>query len=366
MQSIHVVAEPPPAPPKEVLLEPFLASRPRVALGTLPTPLDACPRLSEAIGGAPIYIKRDDLTGFALGGNKVRMLEFALGEALAVGADCVMTGADVQSNQCRAVAAGAAKLGLDCYLVVSRGLHPEMQGNLLLQHLFGAHVHVVEPAPSTGPGGKTLVDVQGVLDEMEAELRAKGRRPFRITGQRIELALKGMVGYMTGAVELVDQLRGLPAPPSAVVMCAGSGTTMAGLVCGLKALGARQRVIGISISNPAGALRDRILALSRMAAETYGLECALEPDEVEVLDGFIGPGYGEVSKQGMEALTLTARTEGILLDPIYTSKTAGGMFELIRGGALPADRPVVMVHTGGVPGVFAYNQEIAAGLPVAR
>ncbi|HEU5315619.1 MAG TPA: D-cysteine desulfhydrase family protein [Chloroflexota bacterium] len=344
-------------------LEEFLASRPRVPLGTLPTPLDACPRLSEAIGGAPIAIKRDDLSGFALGGNKVRMLEFALGEAVAVGADCLLTGADVQSNQCRAVAAGAARLGMECHLVVSRGPHPEMQGNLLLQHVFGAHVRVVEP-PAIGD--KTLVDVQGVLDEVEAALRATGKRPFRITGQRIEHALKGMVGYMTGAVELAAQLRALPAAPSAMVICAGSGTTMAGLVCGLKALGGgvlRQRVIGVTISNPAAAVRERILALSHMAAETYGLDCVLEPDEVDVRDGFVGPGYGLPSEEGLAALALVARTEGILLDPIYTSKTAAALFHLIRSGELPPDRPVVMVHTGGIPGVFAYHQEVAAALP---
>jgi 1-aminocyclopropane-1-carboxylate deaminase/D-cysteine desulfhydrase-like pyridoxal-dependent ACC family enzyme len=346
-----------------VSLEAFLASRPRIALGTLPTPLDACPRLSEAIGGAPIYMKRDDLSGFALGGNKVRMLEFALGEAVAVGADCLMTGADVQSNQCRAVAAGAARLGMECHLVVSRGPHPEMQGNRLLQYVFGAHVQIVEPPPETDTGGKTLVDVQAALDEVEEALRAAGKRPFRITGQRIEHALKGMVGYMTGAVELAAQIRDLPAAPSAVVMCAGSGTTMAGLVCGLKALGLRQRVIGITISNPAATVRERILALSRMAAETYGLDCALDPDEIDVRDGFVGPGYGLASEEGLAALALVARTEGILLDPIYTSKTAAGLFHLIRSGELPSDRPAVMVHTGGAPGVFAYNQEIAAALP---
>src|SRR5687767_11883060 len=169
--------------PSAVQLADFLASRPRVPLGTLPTPLDRCPRLSEAVGGGSgpqIYIKRDDLTGFALGGNKVRMLEFVVGQALAEGADCLMTGADVQSNQCRAVAAAAARLGLNCYLAVRRGPKPELQGNYLLQHLFGAEVRMVEV--------EDMLAVQRVLDEWEAELRAAGRRPFRITGQYVELA----------------------------------------------------------------------------------------------------------------------------------------------------------------------------------
>ena len=341
-------------------LKEFLASRPRVPLGTLPTPLDHCPRLTAAVSGGSgpqIYIKRDDLTGFALGGNKVRMLEFVLGQAVAEGADCLMTGADVQSNQCRAVAAAAAKLGLDCCLAVRRGPKPELQGNYLLQHLYGAEVRMVD-VPD-------MLAVQRVLDEWEAELRAAGRRPYRITGQYIELALKSMVGYMTGGVELAAQFQTLPQQPSSIVMCAGSGTTQAGFAAALKALGMPQRVIGVSILQPAAQIKERIVSLSRMAAETYGLPCSLAPEEVEVIDGYIGPGYGLSSKEGVDAISLVARTEGILLDPVYTGKTAAGLFDLIRKGAFPADKPVVLVHTGGTPGVFAYNEEIAAGIGAA-
>ncbi len=337
----------------------FLATRPRVALGTLPTPLEACPRLSAAAGIAertPLYAKRDDLTGFALGGNKVRMLEYLLGEAIAEGADCLMTGADAQSNQCRAVAAAAAKLGLGCTLVVNAGLHPEMQGNLLLQHLYGADVRMVQVGD--------LLEVQRVLDGVEQELRAQGRRPYRITGQYVELALKAMVGYMGGALELAAQMDGLPEQPASVVLCAGSGTTYAGFACGLKALGITTRVTGISIITPAAQVAERVLALSRLAAETYGLDCALSPDEIDIRDGHIGPGYGHVSEEGLAATTLAARTEGMLLDPVYTSKTMAGLLALARGGALSAG-PSVFVHTGGIPGVFAYHRELAAGIGAA-
>ena len=339
----------------------FLVSRPRVLLGTLPTPLDHCPRLSQAVGGTggpQIYIKRDDLTGFALGGNKVRMLEFLLGQAVAEGADCLMTGADVQSNQCRAVAAAAAKLGMDCYLAVRKGPKPEVQGNLLLQHIFGAEVRMVEV--------EDMLAVQRYLDKWEAKLRAAGRRPVRITGQYIELALKAMVGYMTGGVELAEQFKGLPKQPSAIVICAGSGTTQAGFATALKALGMPQRVVGISILQPAAQIQERIVSLSRMAEAQYGLPCALTPEEVGVIDGYIGPGYGLSSIEGVEAISLVARTEGILLDPVYTGKTAAGLFDLIRKGEFPADRPVVLVHTGGTPGVFAYNEEIAAGIGAGK
>lgn len=350
--------------PASVELAAFLETRARVALGTLPTPLDACPRLSAAVSGPngvagpPIFIKRDDLTGFALGGNKVRMLEYLLGEALAQGADCLMTGADAQSNQCRAVAAAAARLGLECHLVVRRGPHPEMQGNLLLQHLYGAKVRMVEV--------DDLLAVQRVLDELEADLRAKGRKPYRITGQYIELALKAMVGYMAGALELAPQLAPLVSErlgthPS-IVICAGSGTTYAGFACGLKALGLPYRMTGISILSPAEAIREKVVKLSHLAAETYGLDCVLEPHEVDIRDGFIGPGYGLVSEAGLDAIRLVAQTEGILLDPVYTGKTMAGLISLLKSGNLPADRAAVMIHTGGLPGVFAYHAEIASGI----
>jgi 1-aminocyclopropane-1-carboxylate deaminase/D-cysteine desulfhydrase-like pyridoxal-dependent ACC family enzyme len=170
---------------------------------------------------------------------------------------------------------------------------------------------------------------------------------------------------MTGGLELAEQFKALPDQPSAVVMSAGSGTTQAGFATALKALGMPQRVIGISILQPAAQIRERILSLSRMAAEQHGLPCALAPEEVEVIDGYIGPGYGLSSIEGVEAISLVARTEGILLDPVYTGKTAAGLFDQMRKGAFPADRPVVLVHTGGTPGVFAYNQEIAAGIGAA-
>ena len=166
-----------------------LDALPRVQLANLPTPLDFCPRLTEHLGGPDIYIKRDDLTGLALGGNKTRNLEFLFGEAVAQGADCIITGAYPQSNQCRQTAAAAAKLGLDCYLVLGALRHrADVQGNLLLDHLFGAHVEVAPDADDVG--------VQSIIDERVAELNAEGRRPYRFTNKYPELAVKSVAGYL--------------------------------------------------------------------------------------------------------------------------------------------------------------------------
>jgi D-cysteine desulfhydrase family pyridoxal phosphate-dependent enzyme len=338
-----------------VRLETWLEGRPRARLGIFPTPLEAAPRFSAALGGVEVLLKRDDLTNFAFGGNKTRNLEFMLGEALATGADCIVTGADTQSNQCRQAAAAAAKLGLDCYLVLAAGEHTERQGNLLLDHLYGAHVHVVE--------GVNLTTLQAHADTVEERLKAEGRRPYRITSQYPHLALKAMTGYLSAAVELESELRERAIEAATIVICSGSGTTHTGLAAGLKALGGRHRVIGISILNPAEAQRAKIVALSQRCAEANGLACALSPDEVDVRDTYIGDGYGKVTAAGLEAISLLARTEAVILDPVYTGKTMAGLIDLVRKGEIGRDAPVVFVHTGGVPAIFAYHDELSRGVP---
>lgn len=337
-----------------------LAARPRVRLGTLPTPLEEWGRLREALGGAAaprVLAKRDDLSGFALGGNKTRNLEFLVGEALSLGADCLVTGADVQSNQARAVAAAAAKLDLECFLALAAGRHREVQGNLLLDHLFGAHVEIVE--------GVDLVGVQVHLDGVEQRLRESGRKPYRITGQRPETAVKATGGYLDCALELDAQLEALGVEDESrvrIIICAGSGTTQSALATGLKALGRNYRVTGVAVIGSAAETRDRIVATSRRCAALFDLPAALEPEDVDVRDGYMGAGYGVPDEPSLEALRLVARTEGVALDPVYTSKTVAGMMDLVRRGELGAQDTVVFVHTGGVPGLFAYASELAPRL----
>ncbi|MDE2815606.1 MAG: D-cysteine desulfhydrase family protein [Chloroflexota bacterium] len=331
-----------------------LAEQPRVELGTFPTPLDACPRLSDAVGGPPIYIKRDDLTGLALGGNKTRNLEFQIGSAVAQGCDTVVAGADTQSNQCRQASAACAKVGLDCHLVLSGGLHNEVQGNLLLDHIFGANVTVLEDT--------NIDDLQDRIDPIEAELQRQGRKTYRISSKFPDPALRAMCGYLSCALEFSTQLPSLPQPPSTIFITSGSGTTHAGFAAGIKVLGLPTKVVGISIKEPADEQRETVAARSQMLAEQLEIPCGLSPDEVFASEDYLGTGYGEVTDEGMEAIRLTAQLEGILLEPVYTGKTMSGLIGMARAGELPADQPVIMVHTGGIPALFAYHEEMMAAL----
>lgn len=257
----------------------IIEALPRAQLAHLPTPLDYCPRLTAHLGGPEIYIKRDDLTGLALGGNKTRNLEFLFGEAIAQNADCIITGAYPQSNQCRQTAAAAAKLGLECYLVLGAARHrTDVQGNLLLDYLFGAHVEIAPEADDVG--------VQAIIDERVATLEAQGRRPYRFTNKYPELAVKSVAGYLSGMLELHEQLRELPEQSTTIFVTSGSGSTHTGIAAAVQALGLPYHVTGISIRPQNPPQRERIASLSRSAAKHYGIPCALTPDEVDVREEY--------------------------------------------------------------------------------
>ena len=324
---------------------------PRAQLANLPTPLDFCPRLTAHLGGPDIYIKRDDLTGLALGGNKTRNLEFLFGEAIAQGADCVITGAYPQSNQCRQTAAAAAKLGLECYLVLGALKHrADAQGNLLLDHLFGAHVEIAPDADDVG--------VQAVIDERVRDLEAQGRKPYRFTNKYPALAVKSVAGYLSGMLELHEQLQQLPEQPTTIVVTSGSGSTHTGIAATVKALGLPYHVTGISIRPQSPPQRERIAALAQNAARHYGIPCALTPDEVDVREEYYGAGHGVTTAAGREAVLTVARTEGVLLDLTYTGKAMSGFIDLTRNGAFKPGERVVFVHTGGIPSLFAHADDI--------
>ena len=331
----------------------MLDALPRAQLGHLPTPLDNCPRLTAHVDGPPIYIKRDDLTGLALGGNKTRNLEFLFGEAIAQGADCIITGAYPQSNQCRQTAAAAAKLGLECFLVLGALKHrSDVQGNLFLNHLFGAHVEIAPDADDVG--------VQAIIDERVKSIKAQGRRPFRFTNKYPELAVKSVAGYLSGMLELHEQLQHLPEQPTTIVVTSGSGSTHTGIAATVKALGLPYHVTGISIRPQNPPQRERIAALSQTAAHYYGIPCALSADEVDVREEYFGAGHGITTAAGREAVRTVARTEGILLDLTYTGKAMSGLIDLVRNGAFSQDERVVFVHTGGIPSLFAHADEVLA------
>jgi 1-aminocyclopropane-1-carboxylate deaminase/D-cysteine desulfhydrase-like pyridoxal-dependent ACC family enzyme len=326
------------------------ARLPRVDLAHLPTPLEEVPRFAEAVGGCRVFLKRDDCTGLLFGGNKTRHNEFLLAEALHQGADVVVWGAGVQSNNCRQTAAACNKLGLECHLYLTRATHnDDVQGNLLLDHLMGARVHIVDV-----PMGPALDDL--LLARAE-EYRRAGRRPFvwdRITGRPL-----AAVSYALCLAEMVEDMRALGVEPAAVY-AAAAGATGAGLALGKAVLGLPWQVRLLApIRWPWDAPAD-LAEVAGRAAALLGLPHRLRPADIDIREDFVGPGYGVVTAEGREALHLLARTEGILLDPSYTAKAMAGLISDVRGGRALAGQSLVFVHTGGTPAVFAYRDELLA------
>lgn len=330
-------------------LREMLRELPRVELAHKPTPLEECPRLSEALGGPRILMKRDDCTGLALGGNKARQLEFTLGEALAQGADLIVHGAASQSNHCRQAAAAAAKLGLRMVLVLARDAKSmPVEGNLLLDYILGAEVRLVE---ASGPGA----ELNEIKEQVAQEYRAEGYKPF-VIAPPISTTL-GAAAYADCLLEICDQLdeRGIQASHLVV---SSAGATQSGLVLANRAIGAGLKIMGIApIRWPYDTATDMAETANRLA-ERLSLELRLEPEEVYNTDAYVGEVYGIVTKEGVEALRLVARTEGILLDPSYTAKAVAGLMDLVRRGEIESDATVVFLHTGGTPALFAYAEEL--------
>ena len=327
-----------------------IAAQPRVPLAHLPTPLDPCPRLAEAIGVRALYIKRDDLTGLAFGGNKTRHLEFTFAEILNSGADTVVAGAYTQSNWCRQITAAARKHGLAVSLVLIHGVKgPALQGNLLLDRLMGADVTVVDI--------DTMEKIQPLLDEKARALEAAGRRPFVIAPFALDQQVRAALGYANMALELDAQFDDAGIDPTQVFIC-GANNTPAGLITGLRALGRRARVASIS---PIRWEEERALDIARVATATaraLDLNLAIEPADFVADEGYVGADYGVLSAEARAALRLTAETEGILLDPVYSSKAMAGLIGHVKQGAVGADETVVFVHTGGTPALFAYAGDL--------
>jgi D-cysteine desulfhydrase family pyridoxal phosphate-dependent enzyme len=335
-----------------LLTEQMLDERfPRVRLATLPTPLEDAPRFSAALGGPRVLIKRDDLTGLALGGNKVRKLEWLLGDARAKSADCVITIGAGQSNHCRQTAAAAARTGLDCYLLLTPPFKSEGQGNELLDELLGARIVRVA---SREPGSR-----EAARDQLVARLKAEGRRPYFIpSGGSTPI---GALGYVLCSIELGQQLADAGIAPSRVYFSSGSAGTHTGLEVGARANHASYRLVGVSDGDKGSEIAAKVARLSDETAKTLGLEARFSPAELTVVDDrYTGPAYGTPSPEGIEAIRLLARTEGILLDPVYTSKAMAGLIDHARRGEIGRDETVVFVHTGGAPALFAYAQELTA------
>ncbi|HZZ82050.1 MAG TPA: D-cysteine desulfhydrase family protein [Gemmataceae bacterium] len=321
---------------------------PRVPLAHLPTPLEDIKRFTRELGGPRVLIKRDDCTGMVMGGNKTRHNEFLFGEALKQNADCLVWGAGVQSNNCRQTAAACNKLGLECHLFLSRAVHnDDIQGNLLLDHLLGAKVTIIDT-----PMGPELDDM---LLAKAKELRAAGRRPFvwdRITGRPI-----AAVSYALALAEIFDQARARGIEPTHVY-AAAAGATGGGLAIGKAILGWPGKVrLLCPIRWPWDTPKD-LAEVANQTATLLGLPHRIGPADIDIRDDYMGPRYGAVTPAGREAMNLLARTEGILLDPVYTAKAMAGLIDDARNGRLGKADTAVFIHTGGTPAIFAYRDEL--------
>ncbi|GAB2843311.1 D-cysteine desulfhydrase family protein [Lentzea nigeriaca] len=319
-----------------------LSAFPRVALGSWPTPLDDAPRLATALGSPPVLIKRDDVNGLGAGGNKLRKLEFLLGQAIEQGADTIITFGALQTNHGRQTAAACAKLGLRCELVLTakvpmKGDAYERSGNVVLDHMFGANVHVCADAE------ETVRAYEKVNHDKAVTLPVGGSNGL------------GTLGYVAAAVELVGQLSERGIDNATIVVPQGSGATAAGIALGTELLGWPGTVHAASVSHSAEEAGQELHQLAGDAAALLG---AGKPElgHVTVTDDTVGPGYGVPTEEMWKVLKLFAETEGVILDPVYTGKAA----VKFRALAPASDVPVVFLHTGGLPGFYGYAPEAVA------
>lgn len=321
---------------------------PRIALCHQPTPIEEMPRLSAHLAGPNLFIKRDDCTGLATGGNKTRKLEFLIGDAVDKNADIVVTQGAVQSNHVRQTAAAACKQGLKCHALLERRVphtesQYEMTGNVLLDRLFGATLEF------RGPGLDMNAEARSVCDRLEAE----GHRPYFIPGGGSNAI--GALGYVSCAQEIEKQSHESGTKFDWIVMGTGSTGTQAGLVAGLHAMNSSLKVMGVSVRQP----RDRqVAAVFDLAVKTSKMLGAAEFPQHDVIvdDGYVGEGYGVPAASTIEAISMAAQYEGLLLDPVYSGKGFAGMIGLVREGFFKETDNVLFLHTGGAAALFAYEQ----------
>ncbi|WP_271410091.1 D-cysteine desulfhydrase [Pseudomonas sp. Q1-7] len=328
------------------MLNAALARFPRLPLVPAPTPLDRLERLSQQLGRG-VYVKRDDITPFALGGNKVRKLEFLAAEALAQGADTLVTAGAIQSNHVRQTAALAARLGLACVALLENPIGSTDRnylenGNRLLLDLFGAEVELVA----------SLDNADDLLAAAGERLRGAGKRPYLVPiGGSNAL---GALGYVRAGLELAEQIKASGERFAAVVLASGSAGTHAGLALALEHALPGTRVVGVTVSRPAATQRPKVEGLLQRTADLLGVEVP-KALKVELWDQYFAPRYGEPSAATLEAMRLLASHEGLLLDPVYTGKAFAGLLDGIAKGAFEGDGPVLFLHTGGSPALFAYH-----------
>lgn len=335
-----------------------LARFPRVFLAHLPTPLEQLDRLSRELGGPEIWIKRDDCTGLSTGGNKTRKLEFLMAEAQQAGADTVVTQGATQSNHARQTAAFAAKLGMDCHLLLedrtgSRDANHNHNGNVLLDHLHGA-------STASRPGG---ADMQAEMEALADRLRGAGRKVYVIPGGGSNAT--GALGYVNCAFEMVSQANDRGLVIDHIVTATGSAGTQAGLVTGLKAINARIPLTGMGVRAPKDKQEESVFNLAVKTAEKLGCPGIVARADVVADSSYVGEGYGIPRADTIEAIRMFAELEGILLDPVYSGKGAAGLIDYCRKGRFTKGQRVVFLHTGGSAALFGYDAAFAAASQAA-
>ena len=326
----------------------LIAALPRLRFAHLPTPLEPMERLTRYLDGPRLFVKRDDCTGLAGGGNKTRKLEFLLAEALVRKSDLVITQGATQSNHVRQTAAIAARLGMDCHILLEdrtgyRHADYRGNGNVLLDRLLGAEI-------SYHAAG---TDMDAAMDAVAQECVRRGRRPYIIPGGGSNPT--GALGYVSCAFEIVAQANDLALPVTWVVHGTGSAGTQAGLVAGVEACRSGIKVLGISVRAPKVPQEEKVSELAAATAARLPRPGVLPDEAVLVDDRFVGPGYGQPSDAMVEAVRIAARHEGLLLDPVYTGKAMAGLIALVREGYFRRDDVVVFLHTGGAQALAGYS-----------
>lgn len=330
---------------------------PRVRITHAPTPLEFMPRMTEALGGPNLYIKRDDCTGLATGGNKTRKLEFLMADAVKHGADTIITQGATQSNHARQTVAIAARMGMKCEILLEDRTGSKVDsykhsGNVFLDRMYGARIQEV-------PGG---TDMNAAMSQLAEELRGKGQKPYIIPGGGSNPI--GALGYVVCALELVDQFNTQGLDVGCVVHATGSAGTQAGLVAGFEGSRSDIPVLGIGVRAPRQVQEANVYNLAVKTAELLGVAGAVSRERVQANCDYVGDGYGIPTAGMVEAVTMMARLEGILLDPVYSGKGMAGLIDLCRKGHFKKGDNVVFLHTGGSTALFGYMDAFGGLTPL--
>jgi D-cysteine desulfhydrase/L-cysteate sulfo-lyase len=338
-----------PVPISAARLRELIGAVPRVRLAHTPTPLEELPRLAHHIGGPRLFVKRDDMTGPAFGGNKVRNLEFRMAEVLSAGADTVIMYVDILSNSARQTTAVANRLGLDTVLVLKGRPPAQITGNLLVDYLLGAEILFADDDDGQ----------RRAVEEAVARLRAAGKRPFVLNDSPM-FAIAAALAYAEATLELLDQLAAREVGPDRLhLYLSSTGKGQPGPELAVRALGLATKVTGAAVQYTEGRAKSAVAQGINDAASFLGLDLRVRAEEIDNRDDYIGPGYSLPSEAGLEAMLLAARTDGLLLDPVYTGKAFAAIIDDIRRGRLGPDDVAVYIHTGGLPLMFNLAEHVA-------